>query len=75
MNKNEWMEGGKKNRVRMQEENNDPSGSERKKAFLIVKLTSGQFPEHELNSQSIKQAERKWQLLYAATPSLEISRG
>lgn len=38
----------------------------------IITIASGQFPEHELNNQSIKQAERKWsiykkQFLHSAT--------
>lgn len=53
-----------KNRARP---HNDPGAlrqlmytEEEKKVFLIIiKLTGGQFPQHELNSQSIKQAERK----------------
>lgn len=50
-------------------------GGKTPKVFLIIiNLTRGQFPKHEINSQSIKQAERKWpvnrrQLLYSATPA------
>lgn len=53
-----------KNRARP---HNDPGAlrqlmytEEKKKVFLIIiKLTGGQFPQLEFNSQSIKQAERK----------------
>ena len=56
-------------------------GGEGRGIFLIIiKLTSGQFPKHELNSQSIKQAGRKWPIYQRQLPplsntSVEISGG
>lgn len=55
---------GKKNSVR---QHNDPGAPRllmyteegERGIFITLKLTSGQFPKHDLNSQSIKQAERK----------------